>query len=139
MRARPKERFSSEIRLTPETVSASARTLGDLNPLHHDAEFAVDTRFGGRIASGAHTSALLMSLTATHFSKTGAMLGLEFSFRFRRPVFADETVRLEWLVVRVRPSKKLGGEIVDLRGRLLSESGETAVGAKGSVLLVDEL
>lgn len=139
MRARPGERFSSEVTLTPESVSAFARSAGDLNPLHHDAEHAARTRFGGLIASGPQTSALLMSLTATHFSRAGAMLGLEFSFRFRRPVHADETVRLEWLIVSVRPSAKLGGDLVELRGRLLDSSGRTAVGAKGRVLLMDAL
>jgi acyl dehydratase len=43
------------------------------------------------------------------------MLGLDFGFRFRRPVFADETVRLEWLVVAVRPAPRLGGATVELR------------------------
>jgi hypothetical protein len=58
------------------------------------------------------------------------MLGLDFGFRFRRPVFADETVRLEWLVVAVRPAPRLGGATVELRGRLRNAAGETAVGAK---------
>jgi len=138
VRARPKERFSSEVTLTPESTSAFARAAGDLNPLHHDAEHAAASRFGRLIASGPQTSALLMSLTATHFSRSGAMLGLEFAFRFKRPVFADETVKLEWLVVGVRPSTKLGGELVELRGRLLNGAGETAVGARGKVLLLDE-
>jgi len=138
-RARPRERFSAEVTLTPESVSAFARAAGDLNPLHHDEAHAAGTRFGARIASGAQTSALLMSLTATHFAQGGDMLGLDFSFRFRRPVFAEEILRLEWLVVAVRPSPSLGGELVELRGRLLNQAGETAVGAKGRVLLVDEL
>jgi acyl dehydratase len=58
---------------------------------------------------------LLLGLTASHFSKRGAMVGLEFWQRFRRPVFADETIRIEWLVVRVTPNQRLGGEIVELR------------------------
>ena len=67
------------------------------------------------------------------------MVGLEFWFRFRRPVFADETVRVEWLVVKVTPNQRLGGDIVDLRGRILRQDGQTAVGAKGRVLVTDAL
>jgi 3-hydroxybutyryl-CoA dehydratase len=67
------------------------------------------------------------------------MVGLEFWFRFRRPVFADETVRVEWLVVKVTPNHRLGGDIVDLRGRIRRGDGETAVGAKGRVLVTDAL
>jgi hypothetical protein len=33
-------------------------------------------------------------------AKKGAMVGLEFWVRFRRPIYADETIRLEWLVVK---------------------------------------
>ena len=139
MRARPHERFSSTVRLTPETASAFAYAAGDENPIHHDARYAAQTRFGRPIASGTQTTAHLMALTATHFSKTGAMIGLEFWFRFKKPVYADETIDLEWLVVQVQESARLGGDVVELRGRIRKPSGETAVGAKGRVLLTEQL
>jgi acyl dehydratase len=63
------------------------------------------------------------------------MLGLEFWIRFRRPIYADETITLEWLVVSVKHNERLKGDVVDLRGRIRKENGETAVGAKGRVLL----
>ncbi len=43
--------------------------------------------------------ALLLGLTASHFSQSGSMVGLEYWVQFRRPVFADETIRLEWLII----------------------------------------
>lgn len=139
MKARPRERFSSEVTLSPTTVAAFAKAAGDDNPLHHDAEFAAKTRFGRPTASGPHTTALLLALTASHFSKKGAMLGLEFWVRFRRPIYADETIRLEWMVVKVTPNAKLKGDVVELRGRIKGQDGETALGAKGSVLVTDRL
>lgn len=139
MRACPRERFSSEVALTPAMVVAFANAAGDNNPIHHDPEFAATTRFGKPTASGPHTTALLLALTAAHFSKKGAMLGLEFWVRFRRPIYADETIRLEWLVVKVTPNGKLHGEIVELRGRIQGQDGKTALGAKGRVLVTDRL
>ena len=139
MRAYAKERFSMEVSLTPEMVVAFATTAGDNNPIHHDPEFAAGTRFGRPTASGPHTTALLLGLTASHFSKKGAMLGLEFWVRFRRPIYADETIHLEWMVVKVSPNEKLHGEIVDLRGRIKGQDGKTSVGAKGRVLVTDRL
>ncbi len=120
-------------------VGAYANAAGDDNPVHHDAEFAASTRYGRLIASGTHTTALLLGLTASHFSKKGAMVGLEFWVRFRRPIYADETIRLEWLVVKVTANDKLNGDVVELRGRIKAQDGQTALGAKGRVLVTDHL
>jgi acyl dehydratase len=139
MRAHPRERFSSEVTLSPAIVGEFANAAGDNNPIHHDPEFAATTRFGRPTASGPHTTALLLALTASHFSKTGAMLGLEFWVRFRRPIYADETIRLEWMVIKVTPNSKLKGDVVELRGRIKGQDGKTALGAKGRVLLTDRL
>lgn len=139
MRAQPRERFSSEVTLNPSIVVDFANAAGDNNPIHHDADFAATTRFGRPTASGPHTTALLLALTAAHFSKTGAMLGLEFWVRFRRPIYADETIRLEWLVIKVTPNEKLKGDVVELRGRIKGQDGKTSLGAKGRVLLTDRL
>jgi acyl dehydratase len=139
MRAYPRERFSSEVALSPAMVVEFANAAGDNNPIHHDPEFAATTRFGRPTASGPHTTALLLALTASHFLKKGAMLGLEFWVRFRRPIYADEKIRLEWMVVKVTPNQKLNGEIVELRGRIQGEDGKTCVGAKGRVLVTDHL
>lgn len=135
----PRERFCSQVRLTPALVAAYADSVGDTNPVHHDPAFAARTRYGRTIASGTHTTALLLGLTASHYSKCASMVGLEFWVRFRRPIFADETIRFEWLVVRVTPNFKLGGNIVELRGRIQNQDGETALGAKGKILVTDHL
>ena len=131
----PHERFSAVLSLDPSNTRGFARSVGDTNPLHHDADYAAATRFGRLLASGPQTTAHLLALTASHFSKRGAMLGLEFWVRFRRPIYADETISLEWLVISVKKHPRLNGEIIDLRGRIRKENGETAVGAKGRVLV----
>ncbi|MEZ4657746.1 MAG: MaoC family dehydratase [Caldilineaceae bacterium] len=133
------ERFSTEVTLTPATVAAYAESIGDTNPVHHDLAFAANTRYGRLIASGTQTSALLLGLTAAHYSELGAMVGLEFWLRFQRPIYADETIKLEWLVIKVTPNAKLNGDIVELRGRILGQDGKTAIGAKGKVLVTDQL
>jgi acyl dehydratase len=133
------ERFTSAVTLTPEKVAAFSTAAGDTNPIHFDAQFAATTRFGKLIASGTHTSALLLGLTATHFSKRGSVVGLEFTVTFRRAVFADESVRIEWDVIKVTPNAKLNGEIVDMLGRLLGQDGAPSVEAKGRVLVTSQL
>ena len=134
---RPHERFSAVVSLDPPATGAFAHAVGDTNPLHHDADYAATTRFGRLLASGPQTTAQLLALTASHFSKRGAMLGLEFWVQFRRPVYADETITLEWLVISVKKNARRNGEIIDLRGRIRNQTGETAVGAKGRVLVTE--
>ena len=137
--ARRHERFARDIALTPETVRATALALGDTNPVHHEAGYAANTRYGRLIASGAHTAALLFALTASHFSGQGAVVGLGFSIRYRRPIYADENIRLEWLVRNVTPNPKLDGDIVELRGRITGGDGKTALAATGRVLVTRRL
>jgi 3-hydroxybutyryl-CoA dehydratase len=139
MEIRPHDRFSREVVLTPDIVADYARAAGDSNPVHFDAAFAARTRYRRLIASGTQTTALLLGLTAAHFSRESSMVGLEYSVKFRRPVFADETIRLEWLIIKVTPHSRLGGKIVELRGRVRGEDGRTAVGAKGRVLVTETL
>ena len=54
-------------------------------------------------------------------------------------IFADETILLEWLVIKVTPNVALRGDVVELRGRIKGADGRTAVGAKGRVLVTDTL
>ena len=137
MQVRAHDRFSSTTRLSESEISGFARAAGDANPLHHDAEAAQASRYGRIIASGPHTTSLLMGLAATHFSSIGRMVGLEFSFLFRAAVPAEEALQLEWLVIRVSPTARASGAVVELRGRLRTVDGVTAVGAKGKVLVSD--
>ncbi len=133
----PHDRFSKDYQLTPELVATQALAAGDKNPIHHDALYAASTRFKRPIASGTQTTALLLGLTATHYSSHLAMLGLDYWVAFKRPIFADEKITLEWLVIRVTPNKKLKGDVIELRGRILGEDGKTSLGAKGRLLITD--
>lgn len=139
------ERIGKRLRLSERAVSRFARLAGDANPIHHDRVHARGTRFGGIVVSGPQLSSLLMGLTATHFSRPGpgglarAMLGLDFRFRFRRAVRAEEALELSWEVVAVRAKESLGGTLAFLAGRVRNAAGEDAVKAVGKVLVVERL
>lgn len=134
MEVRPHDRFAKTLRLSHAEIAAFATASGDPNPIHHDAAYASATRYGGIVASGPHTTALLLGLTAAHFSEIGPMVGLEFTTIFKAGVPADDALTLEWLIIRVTP-KRSGALLVELRGRLRTSAGVTAVGAKGKILV----
>jgi acyl dehydratase len=83
-------------------------------------------------------AAHLMALTATHFTKRGEAVGLDFSLRFHKAIYADETITLSWEVVEVKPTAA-GRDVVDLKGRVTNEKGELAVAATGRIMVAEKL
>lgn len=133
------ETFSRTLRYTEAEIAAFASACGDFNPLHHDAEVAARSAFGRIIASGPHTTAMMMGLAATHFSRRDdgvarQMVGLNFNFAFKAPVFADEDVHAEWVVREVAPHERLRGMLVQIDGTAKTQRGVALVG-RGTVLV----
>ncbi|MBX3660375.1 MAG: MaoC family dehydratase [Ramlibacter sp.] len=130
-------RFSREHQFTPEQVRAFSSAAGDTNPIHHDAALAAGTRFGGLIASGTHSAALLLGLTASHFSEGNTVVGLGFTVSFLQGVPADATVVSEWTVTAVRPHKGGPAQVVEMTGEMRdTRAGATVyVRATGQVLV----
>lgn len=127
-------RFSRFHTFDEEQVKAFALAAGDTNSLHHDADVARGTRWGALIASGTHTTSLLMGLTASHLAQKGCVLGMNFSFDLLHPVKATEQVLLEWVVVSTAIHLK-GGYVLELEGTVKTADERTAVLAHGKVLL----
>lgn len=133
------ERITEEARFGKEEIIEFAKLAGDFNPLHHDEEFAKSTRFGGIIASGTQTVSRFMGMAATHFSKRGASLGLEFTLRFAGPVHPEERLEMVWEVVEVTHKPKLNGEIVKIDGRVTNPAGEVVLTGTSTVLVAQRL
>src|SRR3990170_2846515 len=102
-------------------------------------EFARATRFRGIIACGPQTASRFLGMTATHFSKRGASLGLEFTLRFLGPARPGERLEMVWDVVDVTYKPKLNGEIVKLEGRVTNPAGEAVLTGTGTVLVARSL
>ena len=133
------ERITGQVCLSRKEIATFARLCGDLNPLHHDEDYARQTRFGGIIACGPQITSLMMGLTATYFSQGKAMLGLEFTFRFRKAVKAGETIALAWEVVAAEPKASLQGVLVTLEGKASNPQGQIVLTGVGKVLVTDTL
>jgi len=129
------EKFSKRHVFTAEGISDFAHRAGDLNPLHHDAEKAAKTRFGGLIASGTQTSALLMGLAAAYLSRDHDTAGLEFTFRLRRAVPAGTDAILSWEITSVEPNAKLGGDLVGFKGGITDAAGQRYLSAEGRAVV----
>ena len=130
------ETYTSTLVFDEASIRAFATLSGDANPMHHDAEFAAKTRFGGLIASAAHYSAQMMGAVATWLTLRSASLGLEFTFQFRKAVMVDSVMALEWRITDIAPKPSLKGHVVSIEGTLRQTDNEVAVFAtcKGLVL-----
>ena len=131
-------RIEQELTLDEAAIRAGARLVGDMNPLHHDAAFAAASRFGGLIASGAHTAALLSGFAATGFdppAKNGrGSVGVDYGVAWRAPVRAGQRLRLEWTVTAIEP--KRAGAIGRLEGRIADAAdGATLLAGRMTVLI----
>jgi acyl dehydratase len=131
------DQFSIKHYFDTASSQAFARAAGDLNPLHHDEKLAQNSRFGGLIASGTQTTALMMGLTASHFAQFGPTVGMGFTFRFRRPVPMNAHATISWTVTDLT-AKPGTGVIVTCTGALtLDATGEAAVTGTSQGVLLD--
>lgn len=125
-------KFSRTHHFNEDQVRAFALAAGDTNPIHHDTEAAANSPYRRLIASGTHTSALILGLTASHFSENYAVVGVAFSVEMLRPVFADATVRIEWEVVGAT-MKSDHAQKIELRGGIYDAGGQKCLHATGVV------
>jgi acyl dehydratase len=133
------ESFEHTETLDEETISAFARLIGDLNPLHHDRVAAEASRFGGIIASGPYYASILLSQVANYFSRSTSMVGLEFSLKFQAPARPGDALRFRWEVIDVAWNEKLKGDIVSLAGSVLNAEGTELLTSRGKVLVSGDL
>ena len=112
--------------VTAEDITAFAKDF-DPQPFHLDATAAVDSLFGGLVASGWHTAALTMRLLVDSDLKPargtiGA--GVE-ELRWPKAVRPGDVLHLEGEVTDVRPSRsrpELG--IVKVRANTINQDGD---------------
>ena len=134
------ETFTLSVRLSEAEIRTAARQLHDLNPLHHDHAAARAAGYPGLIASGAHTGAIFMGMTATHFSAPApdgaarSVLGLGFDIRFRAVVLADEDIVLRWTVASSAWKANLAGYLTQCDGEVHTPRGLALTGVANLLL-----
>jgi acyl dehydratase len=79
----------------------------DPQPIHTDPEWARNGPFGGLIASGWHTAAMMMRLLVDQYLPSAASLGSPGidELRWLRPVRPGDQLRVRVTVIEVRPSR----------------------------------
>ena len=110
----------------------------DPQPMHTDREAAARGPFGGLIASGWHTTALMMRLVVTDFLSPASSIaspGVD-ELRWLQPVRPGDELRLRMTVLEARPSRSRPEQgilrnLVELR----NQRGEVVLSVKSVSLI----
>lgn len=99
------QQYKWERYISAEDVKRFAEIVGDLNPIHLDAEFAENSFFKKRIVHGAFLAGLISKVLGMDFPGQGTVY-ISQNSTFKRPVYVDTTVAVEVKVTQVIPEKR---------------------------------
>lgn len=108
--------------VTQRDVELFTEITGDRNPLHHDADLAARSRFGGLVVQGGVTSGLLNALVAEQLPGPGSVF-LEVAWRFTAPVRPGDVITAHAVVTSAREDKPVTG----LRTTVTNQDGTTVL------------
>lgn len=133
MRARAAEgiregdRFEITRRFTSLEIAAFASISRDYNPVHCDSEYAAQKGMRAPIAHGLLTASLV-----TEIGGQIGWLAMDMSFRFRRPVYPEETLTCTWVIREIDGNGRAMADVA-----IVNEAGVTVLEAETTGVLPD--
>ena len=116
--------------ISAEDVERFAEAVGDLNPIHLDAEFAAGSFFKRRIVHGAFLGGLISKVLGMDFPGQGTVY-ISQNSAFKRPVYVDTSVTIEVKITQVVAEKRR----LVLDTNIYNEQGETCLTGSATVWL----
>ncbi len=111
--------------ITETDIVNFAGISGDWNLIHTDAEYSKGQMFGQRVAHGL----LILSIASGQAVRLGFMEDTIMAFRglewkFVKPVFIGDTVRLRVTIEDKKEMRRLGGGLVIFKMEVLNQQDE---------------
>lgn len=122
--------FRWERFISAEDVKRFAEVVGDLNPIHLDAEFAETSFFKKRIVHGAFLGGLISKVLGMDFPGQGTVY-LSQNSVFKRPVYVDTKVTVEVKITQVIAEKRR----LVLDTNVLNDQGEPCMTGLATIWL----
>ncbi|MBR5468577.1 MAG: MaoC family dehydratase [Firmicutes bacterium] len=116
--------------ITETDVYTYAGIIGDFNPLHVNAEYAKNTRFGERIAHGMLTASFFSTVVGMLIPGTGGIY-LGQSVRFVKPVKIGDTITAEGIITEINKEKK----IITVETTAYNQRGEAVVTGEAKMMV----
>jgi acyl dehydratase len=115
--------------ITEADIVNFAGLSGDYTQIHTDTEFSKTTPYGKRVAHGLLGLAILSGLAV----RTGVLEGTVLNFReisnwkFIKPIYIGDTVRVSLLVLETKELRRLGGGAINIELKLLNQDDDVAM------------
>jgi acyl dehydratase len=114
--------------VTETDVMMFAGLSGDYNPLHTDEELMKESQFGKRIAHGMLGLSIATGLVSRTFDFEGtaiALLGIN-NWKFLKPIFIGDTIRVRITVIEKRLSKSNPSQgVINRLYEIINQNEET--------------
>jgi acyl dehydratase len=123
--------------ITAEEIVEFARRY-DPQPFHVDEAAAAKSHFGGLVASGWMTAAVLMSVLCEHFIAPQSSMGSPGvdKLRWTRPVRPGDRLKVRVSVLEIRRSQsKPDRGVVTMRQEALNQRGEVVMSHEGLAMV----
>lgn len=124
------DHFQWERFISAEDVKRFAEGVGDLNPIHLDAELAAGSFFKKRIVHGAFLGGLISKVLGMDFPGQGTVY-ISQNSTFKRPVYVDTRVTVDVKVAEVITEKRR----LVLDTNLFNEQGEICLTGSATIWL----
>jgi len=111
--------------ITETDIVNFAGISGDWNLIHTDAEYSATQMFGQRVAHGL----LILSIASGQAVRLGFMEDTILAFRglewkFQRPVFIGDTIRLRVTIEEKKEMRRMGGGLVNFKMEVVNQKNE---------------
>ncbi len=130
--------FGATLTVTESHIAQACGMFGDFNPVHCNQRFAEATLFGRRVLHGPFTSALVAAPVGMFFEGT-AIAYLEHNCRFKKPVYAGDTLTTTWTIVEKIAKEKYGGGIARMTANCVNQDDDVVAEADGAILVSDRI
>lgn len=126
--------------ITESDIVSFAGLSGDYTQIHTDAEFSKNTPVGQRVAHGL----LGLSIASGLAVRTRVLEGTVIAFReiiewkFVKPIFIGDTVRVSLQVLETKVLPRLGGGAVNIELRLFNQNDDVVMKGIWKVLVASK-
>lgn len=115
---------TAEVKVTKEMIGAYADLSGDRTPIHTDEEYARASHFGGIVAHGLFGLSLADGLKTEADLRFPPGASLGWSWDFKKPIFVDDVLHVEFEIESMRTTKKPDWGILFIACELINQHGD---------------